>query len=165
MDKKKRRPEFSLSGAATGILGGKLGGFHAEVSHRYFESRARLELELEHVFFLANADLAPRHRGRYEAALGIIARYLRDIDLPPHVLGEFLELAHALSDLDRGIVHPMLVPLKVSHRNVNRHPKGTPDRHSKGTPLFRRLERLALAPLEMWHGGASRERARPQVAL
>lgn len=112
MDDGELRPGFySLSGTITGNF-----GFYVWNSQKTWDALALLHVQLENALFLARPDLAPRHRWRYEAAITAIVRFLNEHAVPAHILGEFLELALALIDLDRGVVHPMLAPAKVSHR-------------------------------------------------
>lgn len=78
------------------------------IANRRLTDLGNLKTGLDRDFLSANGDIAPRARIRFISALGTVAEFLKEAGFPPFYGAELLELAHALTDLDKGIVHPML---------------------------------------------------------
>jgi hypothetical protein len=64
-------------------------------------------------------DVPPRTRERHVAALYLIAEFFKEIGFPLRIYQELIELAHALSELDRGTVRDFLRPFKVETRPMD----------------------------------------------
>jgi hypothetical protein len=114
--------EWSYSGTVTAVLGGPppLHPMVEERVKRAFELESHVTVfseELQQIFFLRQLpEKAPRHRDRYVAALAFMAQYMKAVGFPTIVIGEFVELAQALEDLDRGTVRHFLNPADVTTR-------------------------------------------------
>jgi hypothetical protein len=59
-------------------------------------------------------------RGRHVLALAIVGKFLRTTGAPKDIADQFYTLSAALNDLQRGIVHPMLMPRKLTGRLADR---------------------------------------------
>ncbi|WP_156640395.1 hypothetical protein [Bosea sp. PAMC 26642] len=80
----------------------------AKVASDHFVLAGRLASDLGNDFFGHSERHAPRSRIRYICALASLSEHLGRLGLSPALSVELLELAHALSDLDAGTVHPVL---------------------------------------------------------
>jgi hypothetical protein len=86
--------------------------FTRDVTKHYFRTKANLILTLEKAFFLPDEDFIPRDRKRYFVALAALIEYMRAHDFPNAVVGEFIEMAQALAELDEGRSREWLKPSK-----------------------------------------------------
>ena len=87
--------------------------FTRDVAKRHFLTKADLILTLEKAFFLPDDDFIPRDRRRYFVALFALVKYMRANDFPNAVVGEFIEMAQALAELDEGRPREWLKPAKA----------------------------------------------------
>jgi hypothetical protein len=86
-------------------------------------ARAELFRLLDSAFNSASTEaLAPFEelRGRHILALAIVGKFLRTTGAPKDIADQFYTLSAALNDLQRGIVHPMLMPKKPTGRRADR---------------------------------------------
>ena len=86
-------------------------------------TRAELFRLLDSAFNSVSREaLAPFEelRGRHVLALAIVGKFLRTTGAPKNIADQFYTLSAALNDLQRGIVHPMLMPKKPSGRLADR---------------------------------------------
>src|SRR6516164_6836132 len=96
---------------------------HARLASSSAAARAELFRLLDWAFNSASIEaLAPFEelRGRHILALAIVGKFLRTTGAPKNIADQFYTLSAALNDLQRGIVHPMLMPKKPSGRLADR---------------------------------------------
>ena len=96
--------------------------------HPMVEERVKRAFELEALIKAHSDELrdilftrglpkyAPRARERYSAALGILSSFMKAAGFEGMAVGEFVELALALDELDRGTVRHFLKPKKAENR-------------------------------------------------
>lgn len=82
--------------------------FLREIAHQHLVSKTDLVMGLERAFFLKQDGVLPRDRKRYFVALANIANFMKVNRFPAPVIGELLELAFALLELDDGRTREML---------------------------------------------------------
>jgi hypothetical protein len=96
-------------------------------------------------------DVPPRTRARYEAAICLIAEFLKSVGFPTPIYLELLEFGHALKELDRGSVKDFLKPSTVSN-----HPVGSSD-------VWQPRAHFAIVVEQLMQGGLSKREAARRV--